>query len=459
VVHAESAAFNSLELFHTVLIGVLPTRRIQLEICSPMDDLPNFERFPDHEFQIGEPIYVLDPNEFDIWTAEVTEVLEDELGVHYPDWPEDDGPVPRIRCLVVSDKNRVIFEDQERTRAEKERQLSSGGEFESSSDSDEETARKRKMKKKGKKPPKEKKPPKAKKPPKEKKVRPPREPKPHKEKKERVKKERKPKQEKKKDVSQGKRENLILNRARMDQVRTIEDFEDFLDRHYGDDQEVLLMRDELIRRYQRYASQRHDGDSSEDLFDSSGSEEVESSSSEIEERYYEPEYMRLPPTEDVIDGFGIRMPSYLSVGLSSASSNKEGILFDEDGNANCFIYEVSENEKWLILNGHKFRIKALGDSAHPEFYCCRDVEVVDGNHLTGSIFYPRVGVTHDISLIHPTEDGEYWNCASAEKKQKKGQVNQLDEIPVPIPKVEKPKGGTKRRVLTENALEDSSDSD
>jgi hypothetical protein len=422
-----------------------------LEDFEMDDDLPEFERFPEHEFQIGESIYVIDPNEFDIWTAEVTEVLEDEIGVHYPDWPEDDGLVARSRCLVISDKNKEIFEDQEETRAEKERHLSSEDEF-GSSDNEAKTTKKRKTKTQKKKPPKEKKPPREKKPPKEKKVRPP------KEKKERLKKERKPKQEtKKKEVKHGKRENFILNKARMEQVRTIEDFEDFLDRHYGDDQEVTDMRDELIRRYQRYASERHDGDSLDDLFESSGSEEVESSSSEIEERYYEPEHIRLPPPDEMIEGFGVRMPSYLPIGLASASGSHDGILFNEDGDANCFIYEVGK-VRWLILNGHKFLLRDLNDGAHPEFYCCKNVEVVEGNLLTGSIFYPKVKAAHDISLVHPTEDGEYWDVGS-DKKQRKGQVSQLDEIPVPPPKADKPKPQKKGKQITESVLEDSSSSD
>lgn len=82
---------------------------------------PEFDR-AEHTFTKGEKVYVIDPNGYDIWEAEITEVKENSVSVHYPEYPEDDGEIQNDtkRVLAQSKKNKKIFEDQEAVRNEKD---------------------------------------------------------------------------------------------------------------------------------------------------------------------------------------------------------------------------------------------------------------------------------------------------------------------------------------------------
>ena len=84
-----------------------------------MSDLPAFDR-PEHEFQVGEKVYVIEETEFDIFEAEIQEIGEETFSVHYMEFPDDDGKVAKARVLVQSEKNKSIFEEQEEIRNAKD---------------------------------------------------------------------------------------------------------------------------------------------------------------------------------------------------------------------------------------------------------------------------------------------------------------------------------------------------
>lgn len=85
---------------------------------------PPFEFVPDHPFKKGEKVYVIDPNGYDIWEGQITDVKDNTYHVHYPEYPEDDGPITETakRVLVQTKRNKDIFTKQEKIRAERENQ-------------------------------------------------------------------------------------------------------------------------------------------------------------------------------------------------------------------------------------------------------------------------------------------------------------------------------------------------
>jgi hypothetical protein len=82
------------------------------------DDPPAFERDPDHEFTVDEGVYVIDPNEFDIYEAKIEQATRTKCLVDYPEYPEDRGWVSRRRVLSMTPHNIRIFDDQEAARQE-----------------------------------------------------------------------------------------------------------------------------------------------------------------------------------------------------------------------------------------------------------------------------------------------------------------------------------------------------
>ena len=82
---------------------------------------PQFVREPDHKFVQGEKIYVIDPNGFDIYVAEILTYRNGNYSIHYPQYPSDDFTTnDTSRFLVINDANRQIFEDQESIRVGKQ---------------------------------------------------------------------------------------------------------------------------------------------------------------------------------------------------------------------------------------------------------------------------------------------------------------------------------------------------
>ena len=52
----------------------------------------------------------------------IKEIAEDGISVHYFEWPDDDGKVAKERVLVMNDKNKAIFEEQDQIRKELEKE-------------------------------------------------------------------------------------------------------------------------------------------------------------------------------------------------------------------------------------------------------------------------------------------------------------------------------------------------
>ncbi|EAX96865.1 hypothetical protein TVAG_390720 [Trichomonas vaginalis G3] len=81
---------------------------------------PQFERVEDHQFKEGEEIYMIDPNGFDIYKAQIVKIEGTQYKIHYPEYPEDDETVENTdRILALSRINTRIFNNQEAARASK----------------------------------------------------------------------------------------------------------------------------------------------------------------------------------------------------------------------------------------------------------------------------------------------------------------------------------------------------
>ena len=88
------------------------------------DEAPQFDRAK-HDFAVGEKVYAIDHNGYDIYKAEIVNMVGDKIAIHYPDYPNDDEELTGTdRLLVMSDANRVIFEAQEKVRVRAERRAS-----------------------------------------------------------------------------------------------------------------------------------------------------------------------------------------------------------------------------------------------------------------------------------------------------------------------------------------------
>ena len=341
-----------------------------------MADDPDFERPEDHQFTVNEEVYVLDENDFDIFQAVIEEVEEDGYRVHYPEWPDDDATVSEDRLLPITDRNRAIFEEQERIRQERERK-------------EEERKQRRKEKRKEKQ-----------------KEKPPKEPKPPKEKKPRQKGKRQT--AKPKTVDQIKKAMAgILRSARMKGFKTIEEFEEWLDRTYENDQVATENRQRLISRFERFVDNpaRNQDEVVEDSYsDGMG---YDSDSEEIV-RYTDPEEIRVPdPKGDPVDGGILKLPSsvpFSPSGLVPKSDNREdmSIQFDRNGCANCFIYKTATDE-WLILNGMKCRLKYTGQRPSEDvlFEEMRVHPVHNAQSTT--VLYPALRVKEDVQLLPPAD--------------------------------------------------------
>ena len=103
------------------------------------EDIPNFEKPVNHTFTAGEHIYVIDPNGFDLYAAEIRSIGENSWHIHYPLYPEDDFTAKNTsRFLLKTEKNTAIFNEQESIRLAKaiEEEEESTGEPDDPSDED-----------------------------------------------------------------------------------------------------------------------------------------------------------------------------------------------------------------------------------------------------------------------------------------------------------------------------------
>ena len=75
-----------------------------------MSDTPKFE-FPDESevFQIGDEVYAIDDNEFDIYEGTIEEISSDgQYTIYFPEYENSEVKV-RDQLLFKTQKNQVIF--------------------------------------------------------------------------------------------------------------------------------------------------------------------------------------------------------------------------------------------------------------------------------------------------------------------------------------------------------------
>ena len=90
---------------------------------SEEETVPEFKFDADHKFVKGEKIYVIDENKYDIYEAEIQDVIDGKFKIHYPDYPQDDKTYDDSkRFLLRNDENKAIFDEQEKIRLEKEQE-------------------------------------------------------------------------------------------------------------------------------------------------------------------------------------------------------------------------------------------------------------------------------------------------------------------------------------------------
>lgn len=77
----------------------------------------DFDRPEGYVFKEEENIYVIDPNGFDIWEAQISKIVADNYAVHYPQYPEDDEEINGTdRLLPQTEKNKDIYARMENNR-------------------------------------------------------------------------------------------------------------------------------------------------------------------------------------------------------------------------------------------------------------------------------------------------------------------------------------------------------
>lgn len=377
----------------------------------------NFERDETHQFQVGEEVYVLDKNKLDIYEAIIEKIGKKYYSVHYPEYPDDDGPVGFHRVLMRTTRNKEIYDQQEAIRrrreaeAEEEEEEANEEEDSSSENAEEEEKGHEEEEEKKEKPKKEKAP------------RKPREPKP---KKERA--PRKPKPKKPSAAAIGKSLAAVLREAKNTHIKSVPDFEGWLDENYQSDEIVLSRRSELVERFTKMIKKRERVHVAVTGVDYSSASENYSDYDEEEIKYERPEIIRVPPPklESQIGGTGVKFPGCLSFASTGSEEKDTDMTIQfEDGCANCFIYKTA-TYSYLILNGMKFRIKTedrfLDDK---ELFDENEVEQID-NAQTTSVLYPARTMNDTVQLMYPPEYGEYLEMVQKEKKRDR--VTRLDDI-------------------------------
>ena len=83
----------------------------------------DFDRPEGYVFKEEENVYVIDPNGFDIWEAQISKIVADNYAVHYPDYPEDDEELNGTdRLLAATEKNKDIYRRMENNREKNKQQ-------------------------------------------------------------------------------------------------------------------------------------------------------------------------------------------------------------------------------------------------------------------------------------------------------------------------------------------------
>ena len=366
---------------------------------------PKFERSADDQFKVSEYVYVLSTNDYDIFEARIEKISDDKYWVHYPDWPDDDEVVQGThRLLKETPKNKQIFERQEKIRAAKEKREKRANRESSSEEDfvvdDEKPAKKPKKKK---------------------------EPKP--------KKEKKPKQKAKHKTANPLKIkfNEVLRRAQNQKI-AVEAFDDFIKNDFRDDDEVWNNREELKDKYKRISggggsnanvgAQKNLYYDESDYSDYGYDYDYESESESEEIKVYDPETIKLPKPNHK----DIEKVTELKFNNSIHFQNENqqmSVLFDDDGDSNCFIYKTKDKE-YLILNGIKIEIKnPIKVDEYEQYYLYEDKPVSGRPTATSSVFYPTKVITELRSLLRPSSLN--LNTSTQQKKNTL-QIEDLDEI-------------------------------
>jgi hypothetical protein len=350
------------------------------------ESVPEVDSGGEHEYTIGEKVYVFDENGFDIYEGNVEDIKNRLLFISYPEWPEDQGWVKRSRVIPITERNEAIFAEQQRIRKEKEEEED---EEEASEAYEAEPKKKAKPARKPREP----------KPPKEKKVKEPKEPKPPKAPKEKKPKIPKVKPEKKPKVKTEKRAKEETPKAPPKEPKR---------------------------------KPRGDQDSSDGQPSFSSSEE---SMNEMPEQegplVYDPEPVFIPdPEVERTEGIELRIPPTLpEVGFGPSDEQGDmAIRFNSSDCANCFIYRLESGEEYLILNGMKFRIKQFGEKLDNEgLYYEMKCRTARRQRPTEAVIYPAVVLSSRQTLVKPPECDQYLEHIAKEKRKKES---------VPLPEVQ-----------------------
>ncbi|KAK8836898.1 hypothetical protein M9Y10_037424 [Tritrichomonas musculus] len=82
-----------------------------------LDKEVDFDRPEGYVFKEEENVYVIDPNGFDIWEAQISKIVADNYAVHYPEYPQDDEELHgTARLLAATEKNKDIYKRMENNR-------------------------------------------------------------------------------------------------------------------------------------------------------------------------------------------------------------------------------------------------------------------------------------------------------------------------------------------------------
>jgi hypothetical protein len=374
------------------------------------DDTPQFFQEADHEFTVGEHVYVIDNNGFDIFDAVISDLQDSQIQVDYPDWPDDAGWVERERVIPSNRANDAIFNAQERIRKQKEREEEEEDDADAYEDKQKVKPKASKPKTRPpkqkpvreKKPPKEPKPPK---PPKEKKAKPPKPPKPPK---------------------------------------------------------AVAKPKEVPRERPPKPTPIAAGSSDDEQSFSESDESIEPAEPEIP-HFDEPERLIIPePEREVEDAIELRFPPALP-GVAAGSTDEVGdmaIRFGAGGAANCFIYRVDSGEEWLILNGMKFRMRPFGDEMENEgLYYESKVRGRGGLKYTDAVIYPAVRLGRSQKVVQAPECNQFQEWLAKEKRKKES-VAFTDVHQAPSSSAPKQRRKAKReREFTEEGIESSSSDD
>ena len=413
-----------------------------------MSDTPKFE-FPDESevFQIGDEVYAIDDNEFDIYEGTIEEISSDgQYTIYFPEYENSEVKV-RDQLLFKTQKNQVIFKRQDNYRRKledreqrmKERQEKKQKNLEEKQRKKEERLKQQKL--------------------------------------HQLKKEKKPKQSKTKQ-SKGTDYKLtpksVVKAAYLTGVNELEDFIRWLQREKdsGNPEKVRYLEenDDLLQatfsdQMAQFAQSSHqDIMDYSSVDDYSGSYYSDEEKEEIKE--YEPEHLIQPikPSEVPKATLLSIVPGSLSIsnGKSREKPTKSTIKFSQ-GQSNAFIYRTFDKQ-YLILDGMKFEIKTIpSDGLNSFLYSRKEVKSTQDSSVSNYQLVEELDVrnTEGSISLPPEYNQAFTQNKKVSKKESKIIVyDARNEQPTNSTYKSKSKSKHKQQDINENFLnEDSGGSD